>query len=101
MVGESGLLGHILSKEGISVNPQKIEAVMKWPRLKNVKEVRSFQGLAGYYRKFIRDFSRIVVALTNLTKKTTTYEWIDNCEDTFQELKRRLTSAPVLTLPKE
>jgi len=76
-------LGHIVSKEGISVDPQKTEAIMQWPRPKNVTEAWSFLGLAGYYGKFVRDFSRIATPPTNLTKKTTKYEWIDKCEEAF------------------
>jgi len=93
--------GHIVSKERISLNAQKIEAITQQPRLKNVKEVRSFLCLTGYCQKFVRNFSQIAAPLTNLTKKTTIYEWTDKCEDAFQEVKRRLTSAPVLSLPKE
>jgi len=76
-------LGHIVSKEGIYVDSQKIKAVTQWPIPKNITEVRSFLGLAGYYRKFVRDFSRIAAPLTNLTKKTTKYEWTDKYEEAF------------------
>jgi len=94
-------LGHVVSKEGIKVDLQKIKAITEWPRPTNVTEVRSFLGLAGYYRRFVMDFSRIATPLTNLLKKTTKFEWSDKCEEAFQELKRRLTTAPVLTLLKE
>jgi len=63
-------LEHIVSKEGISLDPQKIEAMMQWPKPRNVMKVRSFLGLAEYYRKFVRDFSQVAAPLTNLTKKT-------------------------------
>ena len=62
---------------------------MNWPTPTNVAEVRSFLGLAGYYRKFVKDFSRIAVPLTQLTKKGTAYEWTDDRESAFQELKTR------------
>lgn len=68
-------------------------------RPKTVTEVRSFLALAGYYRKFIQDFSKIVGPLTNLTKKDTKFVRSEDCEQSFNELKKRLTSAPVLALP--
>ena len=70
-------LGHLVFNEGVSVDPQKIEEVMNWPRPKNPTEVRSFLGLAGYYHKFIQNFSKITITLTNTTKKATKYEWIE------------------------
>ncbi|KAJ4701711.1 Retrotransposon protein, putative, Ty3-gypsy subclass [Melia azedarach] len=92
-------LGHVISADGIYVDPQKVEAVVNWERPTNVTEVRSFLGLAGYYRRFVEGFSRIARPLTKLTRKNVKFEWIDDCEQSFQELKKRLTSAPVLTLP--
>ncbi|MGN5970562.1 Ty3/Gypsy family RNase HI domain-containing protein, partial [Klebsiella oxytoca] len=77
----------------------KIDAVVKWERPKNASEIRSFLGLAGYYRRFVQGFSSIAASLTKLTKKNAPYVWTDQCETSFQELKKRLTSAPVLTLP--
>jgi len=67
-------LGHVVIKEGIKVNPQKINAIVEWPRPINVTEVRSFLHLVGYYRRFVKDFSKIVSPLTNLLKKTTEFE---------------------------
>jgi hypothetical protein len=64
-----------------------------------VTEIRSFLGLAGYYRRFIEGFSTIAIPMTRLTRKETKWEWTDECEQSFQELKKRLTTAPVLTLP--
>ncbi|CAH9119792.1 unnamed protein product [Cuscuta europaea] len=92
-------LGHIITQEGVSVDPSKIEAVIGWPAPTTVTEVRSFLGLAGYYRRFVKDFSKVARPLTNLTKKTTKFLWSSECEEAFQELKQRLTTAPVLTLP--
>ena len=92
-------LGHVISVEGVSVDPQKIEAVVNWKPLKNVSEVRSFLGLAGYYRKFVEGFSKIAAPLTKLTRKDVKYDWVDACQKSFDELKGRLTSAPVLALP--
>ena len=101
MANRGDIFGHVVSKEGIKVDPQKIKAVIEWRKPTNVTELRSFLGLAGYYRRFVKDFSRIAVPLTNLLKKTTKFEWSNKCEEAFQELKRRLTTAPVLTLPEE
>ena len=92
-------LGHIISKDGISVDPQKIEAIVNWPRPTNVTEIRSFLGLAGYYRRFVQDFSRLATPMTRLIQKHITFKWDADCENSFQELKKRLISAPILTLP--
>lgn len=88
-----------MSKDGISVDPKKIEAITEWPRPTNVTEVRSFLGLAGYYRKFVEGFSQIAVPLTRLTQKKTRYDWTSECEQSFTELKKKLTLAPVLAQP--
>ncbi|XP_040998429.1 uncharacterized protein LOC121244400 [Juglans microcarpa x Juglans regia] len=92
-------LGHVVSKDGISVDPGKVEAVVNWSAPRNVHEVRSFLGLAGYYCRFIDGFSKIAVPLTALTRKNNKFEWTAKCEESFQELKQRLVSAPVLTVP--
>jgi len=81
-------LGHVVSKEGIKVDPQKIKAIVDWPTPTNVTEVRSFRGLAGYYRRFIKDFSKISSPLTNLLKKVVKFEWSSKCEEAFQELQQ-------------
>ena len=92
-------LGHIVSKEGIGVDPSKIEAVVNWPRPTSVTEIRSFLGLAGYYRRFVEGFSQLSNPLTRLIRKGVKYQWDDHCEASFQELKNRLIKAPVLTTP--
>ena len=88
-----------MSASGVSVDPEKVEALMSWERPQSVFEIRSFLGLAGYYRRFIEDFSRIAAPLTRLTRKEVKFDWDDRCEEAFQELKRRLTSAPILVVP--
>ncbi len=93
-------LGHVVSKDGILVDPVKIEAVRDWPRPKSATEVRSFLGLARYYRRFVEGFAKISTPLTELTRKNCKFVWTDKCEGSFQELKQRLITAPVLTLPK-
>ncbi|TYK08793.1 retrotransposon protein, putative, Ty3-gypsy subclass [Cucumis melo var. makuwa] len=84
--------------EGICADPQKTEAEDKWERPTSVTEIRSFLGLAGYYRRFVEGFSKLALPLTNLTRKNVKFEWIDACEWSFQELKKRLVTAPVLTI---
>ena len=95
---EVRFLGHVASASGVSVDPKKVEAVMSWERPKSVFEIRSFLGLAGYYKRFIEDFSRLAAPMTKLTRKEVKFEWNDSCERAFQELKRRLTSAPILVV---
>nr|XP_011463527.1 PREDICTED: uncharacterized protein LOC105351276 [Fragaria vesca subsp. vesca] len=96
-----GFLGHVISVEGGSVDPQKVEAVTNWSRPNSVTEIRSFLGLAGYYRRFVLDFSKIAAPFTRLTRKGVKFEWSEKCEQSFQELKNQLTSAPVLALPDD
>ena len=98
-LNEVKFLGHVVSSEGVAVDPSKVEAVLQWESPKSVTEVRSFVGLAGYYRRFIRGFSQIARPLTNLTKKDRPFVWTEQCEAAFQELKTLLTTAPVLVLP--
>ena len=93
-------MGHVVSASGVSVDPEKVEAVMSWERPKSVFEIRNFLGLERYYRRFIEDFSRLAAPMTRLTRKEVKFEWNDLCERAFQELKMRLTSAPILIVPK-
>nr|GEY08225.1 putative reverse transcriptase domain-containing protein [Tanacetum cinerariifolium] len=92
-------LGHIVLAEGITMDPAKVEAITKWPRPTSVTEVRSFLGLAGYYRRFVEGFSRLALPLTKLMRKGEKFVWNEEREKSFEELKQRLVSAPVLTLP--
>ncbi|XP_074377105.1 uncharacterized protein LOC141718625 [Apium graveolens] len=94
-------LRHVVSKEGIKVDLVKIEAVSKWEQPKNPIEVKSFLGLARYYQRFVKDFSKITSQLTKLTRKNEKFIWTKKCEESFQELKKRLVSTPVLALPDE
>ncbi|XP_069152797.1 uncharacterized protein [Solanum lycopersicum] len=93
-------LVHVMSDQGVEVDPRKTEVVKKWPKTFTPTDIRSILGLAGYYRRFVEVFSSIASPLTALTKKKTKFEWTETCEKRFQELKDRLTLAPVLTLPK-
>ena len=88
-----------MSKDGISVYPSKVEAISQWSRSTNAKEVRSFLGLAGYYRRFVEGFSKIAMPLTQLTKKNAKFVWTPECEKSFEELKRRLITTPILVIP--
>jgi hypothetical protein len=92
-------LGHVILAEGVFVDPQKVKAVLKWERPTSITKIRSFLGLVGYYQRFIEGFSLIATPLTQLTRKNKKWVWLEECEKSFQELKRRLTTAPVLTLP--
>ena len=90
----------MVSTLGVSVGPEKVEAVMSWERLKSVFKISSFLGLVRYYRRFIEDFSRLAAPMMRLTQKEVKFEWNDSCEEAFQELKRRLTSTPILIVLK-
>ena len=89
-------LGHIILEKGISMDPEKIEAIMNWPTPRNVTDVRYFMGLVGYYMRFIEEFSRVAHAITSLQKKGMKFEWTSRCEESFQRLNNFLTSAPIL-----
>ncbi|WMV56466.1 hypothetical protein MTR67_049851 [Solanum verrucosum] len=91
-------LGHIVSSKAIRVDSQKVEEVKQWPRPTSPTDIRSFLGLAGYYRWFVEGFSSIASPLTRLTQKKVKFQWSDDCEKIFAELKTRLTTPPVLTL---
>jgi hypothetical protein len=94
---EVSFFGHVVNKNGLAVDPAKVKAVVEWERLTNVREIRSILGLAGYYRRF----SSLSEPLTALTRKNAPFTWSVECKESFQELKRRLVTAPVLTLPME
>jgi hypothetical protein len=96
---EIKFLGHTISQDGISVDPEKVQEVMNWKPPTTVRQIRSFLGLAGYYQRFIPDFSRIAKPLTELLKKGVKYEWSHKCEDAFHTLRQQLTTAPVLAQP--
>ena len=94
---EVPFLGHIVSVEGIIVDPAKIEAIVSWKPPQNVTEVRSFLGLAGYYRRFVKGFSVIASSLTKLLQKEVMFVWDDKCQSSFDQLKKILMEAPMLT----
>jgi hypothetical protein len=92
-------LGHVISVGGVSVDPCKVRDVLNWMPPMNVPEIQSFLGLAGYYRRFIKDFSKIAKPMTKLLEKNKAFDWTAECQASFEELKKHLTSAPVLILP--
>ena len=92
-------LGHVVGKDGIKVDPRKIETVAKWARPKDVSQLRSFLGLCNYFRRFIQGYSTLVAPLTHLTRKDVKFTWTDQCEESFEGVKYALTHAPVLILP--
>ena len=98
---EVQFLGHVASNEGIKVDPTKIAAVLNRERPRTPTEVRSFMGLTWYYRRFVKDFAKIGTPLTKLMRKNEKFTWSDKCEESFQELKKRLITAPVLVLPDD
>jgi hypothetical protein len=91
--------GHILTAEGIEVDPFKVEVVSKWKQPSSISEIRSFLGMAGYYCRFIKRFSSIAKPLTELLKKENKFVWTPKCEESFQDIKKKLITSPVLTLP--
>jgi hypothetical protein len=92
-------LGHITNEKGIMVDQAKVEAVMRWEGSRTAMEIQRFLGLAGYYRRFIQDFSKIATPLTALTQKNAKFIWVPNQERAFENLKQKLSSAPILALP--
>jgi hypothetical protein len=92
-------LGHILSENGVSVDPSKVQEVMDWKAPITVPKVRSFLGLACYYHHFIPDFSKIAKPMTSLLQKDHKFIWIEECEAAFHTLRKLLTTAPVLAQP--
>jgi hypothetical protein len=92
-------LGHVISTEGVATNLMKITAIDQWPSPTNVKQLRSFFGLAGYYRKFFRHFGITAKPLTELLKKHTIFIWTDTHEQSFLTLKRALVESSMLALP--
>jgi hypothetical protein len=92
-------LGHVILKGGIYVDPSKAQDVLSWNAPMSVGDIQSFLRLARYYQRFIEEFSKISKPMTELLKKEKKFEWTSTCEASFQELKKRLTTAPILVMP--
>lgn len=91
-------MGHVISVEGIAVDPKKIKTNMECTTLKNVANIRSFLGLARYYRRFIEGLSNITFPMTSLQKRERDFQWIATCQQSFEKLKHLLTTAPILKI---
>jgi hypothetical protein len=100
MKEEISFLGHQVSANGLKVDPEKVRAVADWRVPKDVHGVRSFLGLANYFRRFLQSHSKMVVPLTNLTRKDKCWEWTEECQEAFEKVKHALTNAPVLAPPE-
>lgn len=97
---EGIVLGHHISQAGIQVDPAKIEVILTLPTLAKQKDVRSFLGHAGYYKRFIKYFNKIVSPLYALLTKDSEFNWTEACDKSFLKLKKFLTQAPILQGPK-
>jgi hypothetical protein len=99
-VSEVDFLGHRITQEGLKMDDHKVKAILDWESPRLIPALRSFLGLASYYRKFIKNFAKIATLLTNLLKKSSgTYGWEEACNEAFETLKGILVKAPVLKLP--
>ena len=94
-------LGHLISPDGISCDPEKVRAIKEWPQPRDKTEVKAFLGLIGYYRKLVPSFAEIAIPLTRLTRKSAKFEWGSEQETAFMKLKERLTQPPILSFPME
>jgi hypothetical protein len=98
-INEVSFLGHVISPEGIAVDPDKVRDVLDWKPPTSVTQVCNFLGLVGYYRRFIPNFSKISKPITELLKKVNKYVWSKDCNEAFNTLKKLLTTSPVLAQP--
>jgi hypothetical protein len=98
-INEVPFLGHVISPKEITVDPGKVHDVLDWKPPKSIHQVRSFLGLAGYYRRFILNFSKISKPIIEMLKKDTKYVWSNDCDEAFQTLKKLLTTSSVLAQP--
>ena len=91
-------LGHVISEQGLAVDPKKIKAIKEWHVPTDVSAVRSFMGIAGYYHRFVERFSAIAYPITSLQRKGVKFVWTEKCHNSFDQLKQKLTIAPILKI---
>ena len=101
MQREVAFLGHIVSGAGISTDPEKVRLIKQWPVPQDVRQLRGFLGLTGYYRRFVEDYALIATPLHNMTKKNCPFKWDAECHAAFEKLKHALSSPPILAMPDE
>jgi hypothetical protein len=98
-ISEVLFLGHIINRDGLAVDPKKVVAILDWKAPKDVRRIKSFIGMAVYYRRFIEGFSKIAGPMTALQAKQVEFKWTIECQESFETLKKKLTTTPVLILP--
>jgi hypothetical protein len=98
-IDEVLFLGHIINKEGLAVDPKKVVDILNWKALTYARGIKSFIGMAGYYRRFIEEFSKIAKPMTALLGNKVEFKWTQKCQEAFEALKEKLTTTPVLVLP--
>jgi hypothetical protein len=92
-------LGHIINRDGLAMDPKKVVDIMVWKAPRDVRGIKSFIGMVGNYRRFIEGFSKIAITMTALLAKKDEFKWTPECQESFETLKQKLTTAPVLILP--
>jgi hypothetical protein len=98
-IDEVLFLGHIINKEGLAVDPKKVADILNWKAPTDARGIKSFIGMAGYYRRFIEGFSKIAKPMTALLGNKVEFKWTQKCQEAFEALKENLTTTPILVLP--